>query len=99
METPDNKSEDMVRAVRAVFNSFVKPPIIGSLIVKKSIYFAINLEWESLIIVITNKIKIIKVKIKLLEKKLPNQTIILVENGNATSSSLKVLARVGTTKA
>src|SRR3989344_8078393 len=99
IETPASKREDMVRAVRAVFNSFAILPMMGSLKIIKSIYFAINLERKRKYMQKATVTILTKVNVKLFEKKLPSQTIMRVDMGKTTPSSLKVPARVGTTKA
>src|SRR3990167_7457581 len=88
IETPAKRSEDMVRAVRAVFSSFAKLPIIGIRMTAKSIYFAINLARKKKYRPKAPPIKTTKVRIKLLEKKLPKKTRIRVERGKTTPSSL-----------
>ncbi len=58
-----------------------------------------NIEIKSEYKLKANPIIIMKVNIKLFEKKLPRKMRMRVEKGNETPSSLKVLANVGTTKA
>src|SRR3989339_1111142 len=99
METPESSSEDIVRVVRAVFNSLDRLPTIGSLTTIKSMYFFIKPARKSKIMPMAEPIIKIKDKNKCSEKKLPKKIINLVETGSCTPSSLKVLARVGTTKA
>src|ERR1035437_1432858 len=99
METPESKSEDIVRAVRAVFNSLTKLLITGNLIRVKSIYFSINLARKVKYNPKPTTNTITKVNSKFLEKKLPKKIKTRVERGNVTPSSLKVFAKAGTTKA
>src|SRR3989344_8589417 len=99
MDTPEDKSEDIVRAVRAVFNSFAKSQINGIRTTKKSIYFAINLARKRKKDPRAMPMIMIKVSIRLFEKKLPKKIRTRVEAGKTMPSSLKVLANVGTTKA
>src|SRR3989338_6691475 len=99
IETPEVRSEERLRAVRAVFSSFAKFPIKGNRTTMKSIYLAINLARNNATNPTAPKTTIRRLKIKLLEKKFPNQIMMRVERGKTTPSSLKVPAKVGTTKA
>ena len=82
IDTPEDKSEDG-RAVRAVFNSFVKLPTTG-VWVTKSMYFAINLARKQ-VSPATSPIMMASQPGDL--KKLPRKIRTRVETGKATPSS------------
>src|SRR3989344_877386 len=99
METPDDKSEDMVRVVRAVLSSRTSVPTTGIFSTEKSINFAINFARNRENIPKPKPAIKARLKIKWLEKKFPIAIKARVEGGRVTPSSLNVPARVGTTKA